>query len=117
MVANEEGVHFARSIRRVPVEKRWEMSNLKLVKWAPWHRYKDARDADGEAPEGVPTEEVPEMGAGERTVFIDTKSKVPREFYISQEDCEKHGYTRGCGGCNTTTHCGMSRKDEEVYEK
>ena len=21
------------------------------------------------------------------------------EFYIKKEDCEKHGYTRGCGGC------------------
>ena len=34
-------------------------------------------------------------------VFVNTREKEPREFYISKADAEKHGYTRGCGGCSS----------------
>mgnify|MGYP000494412225 CR=1 FL=1 len=42
-------------------------------------------------------------------VFIETKSKVPREFYIKKEDLEEHGYTRGCGGCSSVFR-GLARQ-------
>ena len=32
---------------------------------------------------------------------MNTREKEPREFYISKSDAEKHGYTRGCGGCSS----------------
>ena len=57
IVATPEGVTTARTVRRIPEEKRWGEESLKWVKWAPWYRYKDAKDADGEVPEGVPEEE------------------------------------------------------------
>ena len=34
-------------------------------------------------------------------VFVNTRKAIPREFYITKEDCEKHGYTRGCPGCSS----------------
>ena len=30
---------------------------LTWVRWAPWHKYKDDPEADGDVPEGVPDEE------------------------------------------------------------
>ena len=52
MLARPEGVHFARSARRVPLDQRWGEDNVNWVCWAPWRRYKDAPDGDGEVPDG-----------------------------------------------------------------
>ncbi len=41
--------------------------------------------------------------------FIETKSKVPREFYIKKEELEEHRYTRGCGGCSSVFR-GLARQ-------
>ena len=38
---------------------------------------------------------------GDKIVIIETREKAPRDFYIRQEDAEKHGYSRGCGGCSS----------------
>ena len=32
-------------------------------------------------------------------VFVDTREKVPRNFYIKYEDVVKHGKTSTCAGC------------------
>ena len=100
-IATKEGIISVRSARRIPVEKRWSEDCVAWVKWAPWNRYKDARDADGDVPEGVPVEEKIEEGNGNKVVFVETRHKVPRDFYIKKEDAEKHGYTQGCGGCSS----------------
>ena len=57
MVARPEGVVFVRAAKRLRVDKRWGEDNVNWVCWAPWRRYKDAPDGDGEVPEGVPVEE------------------------------------------------------------
>ena len=49
------------------------------------------------------------LGENSQIVFIETKSKVPREFYIKKEDLEEHGYTRGCGGCSSVFR-GLARQ-------
>jgi hypothetical protein len=101
-LATQDGIISIRTVRRIPMERRWSEDCVKWVKWAPWHRYKDAPDADGDLPEGVPAEERrSEAPAGERVIVVDTRAKAPREFYISKEDVEKHGATRGCGGCSS----------------
>ena len=64
MISTSEGIKNARSIRRRPFEKRWTRDSLDWVKWAPWHRYRDAEDEDGEVPEDVPAEERSEPKAG-----------------------------------------------------
>ena len=101
MVATEDGIFEVRSVRRIPVEKRWSEDNIKWVKWAPWHRYKGAEDADGEVPEGVAPEERLEVNPSGGTIVIETKEKVPRDFQIRKSDVDKHGITRGCGGCSS----------------
>eukprot|EP00973_Karenia_brevis_P058726 8178666-Karenia_brevis.AAC.1 len=52
VVADEEGIRRARSIRRIPKEEKWREDNLRWVKWAPWKRYEGDKEADGEVPEG-----------------------------------------------------------------
>ena len=70
-----------------------------MGKWAPWNRCKDARDADGDLPERIPVEErKEETGLGDKVVIIETREKAPRDFYIREEDVEKHGYSRGLWG-------------------
>ena len=39
------------------METRWGEDCMDWAKWAPWNRYKEAEDADGDVPEGVPAEE------------------------------------------------------------
>ena len=50
-VANESGIHKARSVRRIAVQDRWTQDSVKWVKYVPWNRYKDQQDADGDIPE------------------------------------------------------------------
>ena len=119
MVCSQEGLKYVRSVRRVVPEKRWGIDNLGWIKWVPWHKYRDDEKADGEVPEGVSDEErkqrgkeeeemrkgkekegVKQEGAGGK-VYVETKEKVPRDFYIRKEDAEKHEYTKGCGGCSS----------------
>ena len=58
MIATEGGLEYARSVKRIAEDNRWGEDNLSWVKWAPWRRYKDAVDADGDLPEGVPADEI-----------------------------------------------------------
>jgi hypothetical protein len=109
-VAVKDRVFEVRSVRRIPVEDRWSEDNIKWVNRAPWNRYKECEFADGDAPEEVEaTAKVKEDDGMPRMIVIDTSEKQPREFYIKKTDAEKHGYTRGCGGC-TSWFRGLARQ-------
>ena len=86
MVSTKEGIVMARSIKRIPVESRWGNDCLEWVKWAPWNRYKDAEDADGEVPEGVPAEELRASESGDsvrrEVVFVNTRERTPKDFFL-----------------------------------
>ena len=56
---------------------------INWVQWAPWHRYKDAGDMDGDIPEGVEAPEVKEEG-GRPKLVVESRDPVPRDFYISK---------------------------------
>ena len=103
MVAALKGIEHVRSVRRVPFEHRWGDDNTSWVRWAPWNEYRDCPNADGDVPEGVPAEEglTQKSGDRERVVIVDTREKIPREFYITHENAKEHGYTRGCAGCSS----------------
>ena len=46
LVATPGQVGFARSVKRLPVEKRWREDSVNWVTWAPWNRYKDHEERD-----------------------------------------------------------------------
>ena len=57
-------------------------------------------EAAGTALGKQPADEVKES-TGERKVFVDAREPAPRYFYLTKREAEKHGYTRGCAGCNS----------------
>ena len=110
MVTMKLGIVTARSVRWIPVERRWTIDSLEWVGHAPWHMYKDAEDADGEIPEGVTAKdreekkEAIEKGKDSegKTVYVDVRERMPREFCMSRRDAERFNqYTRGCPGRNS----------------
>ena len=61
-------------------------------------------------PDEVNAEKVdPCINPGGETVFIETGERPPREFYIKKIDADRHGYTRGCGGCSSWSR-GLARQ-------
>ncbi len=109
MIACPDGVYFVRSIKRILIESRWGEACIDWIKCAPWNRYKDAEDADGDISEGIAIEEGrASIGIPEKVVFIETKDKVPRELYITKKDVEKHGSTKNCSGCSSWSR-GLAR--------
>ena len=74
MIACADGLYFVRSIKGIPIESRWGRDCIDWIKLAPWNRYKDAEDSDGEVPDGIPIEEgTPSIVLPEKVVFIETK--------------------------------------------
>ena len=100
-MATEDGIRSVRSVRRIAVENRWSEDNVRWVKWAPWNRYRDAGDADGEAPERVLAEEPAVRREVSDPVYFKTRDQVPRDFQIRKEDAERFGYTKGCVECTS----------------
>ena len=95
-IAIKDRILGARSIKRIPKEERWSKDNLEWVTRVPWNRYRDAGDADGALPEGVPVEARSSEPAGDLgpRVVVQTRHPAPREFQIRKEDAEKFGYTK-----------------------
>ena len=100
-IATADKTFAVRSIRRLPQEQRWSPDCVRWVRRTLWNRYKDDGGADGELPEEVKQEVAPELGPRGGAVYIETRDKIPRDFYIRKTDAEKHGYTRGCAGCSS----------------
>ncbi len=73
------------------------------MKHVPWNKYKGDEYQAGEVPEGVAPEEPEKKEERTEGIRVEVKMKEvrPREFQIRKEDAEKHGVTRGCGGCNS----------------
>ena len=44
-----------------------------------------------------------------KTLFIETRAKALKDFYISRRDVEEHGHTKGGGGCSSLVR-GMGRQ-------
>jgi hypothetical protein len=110
-VATREGLRSARAVRRIPLEERWCEDCIEWVKNVPWNKDKEDAGADGEIPEEKLEDGIEERSGGvelKGLVFVDG-AKIPREFQIKLADAEKHGFTRGCGGCSSW-HRGLARQ-------
>ena len=100
-VATASKTIAARSVRRLPLEQRWSPDCVRWVRRTLWKRYKDDTGADGDLPEAMPQEVAPDVGPRGGVVFVDTRDRIPRDFYIKETAAEKHGYTRSCTGCSS----------------
>jgi hypothetical protein len=94
-VGMENGsVAKVRSLRRVPAPERWSIESIIRIAGTP---KEPEREADAEHPElpPAPAEVIPfpedERGHQRRQV---------RDFKITRENIEEHGYTRSCPKCD-----------------
>jgi hypothetical protein len=95
-IGTRQGVDSARSVKRIPIEQRWGEDNVNWVQWAPWRRYKDAVEADGDLPEGVPVEE--RMGAQDKgIIMIETRQKDRGNFTSARKMLKSMGTPDGVG--------------------
>ena len=111
-VADQNGVHKARSVRRLARQDRWTADSVLWVRNVPWNRYKGQEDADGEVPyvdvepeikepEAPHSAQLPQSEREVPPVVVKFRQPPPRAFQIRKEDADKHGYTRGCAGCSS----------------
>ena len=97
IVGTSEGVWRTRTIRRKPMETRWDPDNSLKVGGVPWKTSADD-EGDGMVPKGVIKLEAKQMEKdGEDKVRA--TPVVPRAFAIRQADLVKHGFTEDCAGC------------------
>ena len=80
LVADQCGVHEARSVRRIAWQDRWTPDSVSWVRRAPWHQYKGQDDADSDIP------------------VVKVRQPPPLAFQIRKDDAEKHVFTRGTLG-------------------
>jgi hypothetical protein len=123
-VSTQDGIKKARSVRRLPVEKRWCEDCIEWVKFVPWNKYRGDDEADGEIPEEalrdpfVRRDEAPDVRPGGEgqpgAITIKMRQPPPRAFYISKQNIKDHKYTRGCPGCGSVFKGGSRQPHNEL---
>jgi hypothetical protein len=91
IIADREGIWKARSVRRRPVDERWDAGNLGLVRNFPWKTQEGA---------AVKTEVI-HMHPSELAQDPVAAEAIPRQVYIRANDLHQHGFTSGCRGCTS----------------
>ena len=95
-------VVYARTVRRVPEEQRWDVKHLEWVVMVPWNLGKEDKDADGELPE-FDVKAGPGRVMSKEDIEDIKTSEAPRivhRAHLRREDFDKHGYTDRCSGCS-----------------
>ena len=91
-VATKGGVIRARTLRRLPVEERWRIEEIKSIVGTPW------APVDGVSPIPVGIKLKPTEGAEAPQEPLLAEPQV-RRMQLNKGDFLKHGYTPGCPGC------------------
>ena len=104
--ATKEGLQTVRSVRRIPLEERWNETIKDFVKHVPWNKSGEDPEADGDLPEaleGATATGAVAVGSMDppRVNVVNTMEVAPREFCIKKKDVEAYGHTKGCPGCRT----------------
>ena len=95
VIGTSEGVTRARTVRRLPADKRWSAKALDELKGTPWAPAGD----DEEAPIGIRVE-LPGAGGAARPMPMNPEVPLQaRRVYLKKGDFEQHGVTKGCAGC------------------
>ena len=105
-VADESGdVKWVRTIRRVPIQTRWEVANLEWVRHIPWNTAGNDPNAEGEqssfdfkAGPGVKTSAEDIEGVLVRDA---SSHQLPHRTHRFKKDFDTHGYTDRCPGCSS----------------
>ena len=98
LIGTPTGVFKARSVRRKPIESRWDYAQVRSIMGVPWKPYSftesdQLRVSLPEMPDPVEPEERSR-----------TEDPAPQRIRIEKRDLEKLGYTPGCPGCYAAKH-------------
>ena len=96
IIHTSEGIVRARSIRRVPIEDRWNAEGILAIAATPWN----TRPSKEEKEDAAPTREKEDSRAKSDEHAWAEKDAVPKKAKITNEDLEEHGFTMGCPGCS-----------------
>ena len=100
VVGTKDGVFKTRTVKRKPLEHRWDKQNLGMVGGVPWRTSPDQDEGEEVMPAidigmEMPEVEIPKPPAGD-------KQPIPRRLYIKARDIERYGATENCKGCVAT---------------
>ena len=120
-VADEAGmVHTTKTIKRRPVEERWNAQAVMAVKSLPWDlRPEDPEEDNGEDQEAhqddnIGEEDQEKHQEGQIEPPSEPEKKRPRSWYITKQLLNKHGFTDGCPGCHAVRTAQYSREHLET---
>ena len=99
LVGTAGGVFKARSIRRKPMEHRWDHAQVTSIMGTPWKPY--AFTEDDKLRIDIPGVQDPQREVERREP---EENQAPKRFRIERKDLEKLGYTPGCPGCYNARH-------------
>ena len=97
IVGDKSGVWVTRTVKRKPVEERWDRQNIERIVGVPWKKNADDKEADGEDLRAEVR--IMDKEYQERIEEEPASIPVPKRVYIGREDLEKFGYTVNCRGC------------------
>ena len=89
-----QGVWKTRSVQRKPIGERWDPKTIDLVRHPPWRTSDDDPNMDGEMPQIIQMEMMPN-----EKQEIKEEIMAPRRIYLKKVDFEKHGFTSKYLGC------------------
>ena len=98
IISNDAGeVKYIRSVRRVPVEERWDVTSLAWVRHVPWNLGKDDKLAEGTIGD-VPHPGVRMLPEDVESILAREASPLPHRTHRFRKDFEVHGFTDRCPG-------------------
>ena len=98
IVADREGTYVVQSIRRVPVEHRYDAELLRGIRGTPWEP--NPASGTSELPEPLTiVPKMPEIAPAPSRTF-DKDGFGSRSLYIRKSDLKDFGFTAGCPACD-----------------
>ena len=118
MVVNADGAFKTRTIKRLPVEERWEKEPIDDMKWTPWKvkdKADDVKESSGPSAAHEPFIDI----RVDKSIDLPLPPKIeeepmPRRVYLTKGVLDKYGMTDGCLGCTMSSmgNAGVAHSEE-----
>ena len=107
IIATPQGCLKVRSVKRKPVEDRWNFVELESMQGTPWEPMPGHPDRE------IKSRVIIQSGGLEEPPPREHEEPVPKRVYIRKRDVEKFGATAGCEGCKAAIRGGGVRPHTE----
>ena len=107
IIGTKDGCIKVRSVKRKPVEDRWNYAELEQMQGTPWE------PVPGHPEREIKSRVIIQSGSVEDPPTRESEAPVPKRVYIKKRDVEKFGATAGCEGCKAAIRGGGVRPHTE----